>query len=250
MLSIIATPIGNLGDVSTRAVEVLRDADVIACEDTRRTRILLQRYDVPGGKMIVSYREQNERNASEGLVRLMEDGKDVALCSDGGYPGISDPGFRLIQLAIERDVPMTVIPGPSAVPCALLLSGLPSSSYTFKGFPPRKNGQRLRFFATEAALPHTLLVFESPFRIMQTLASALEALGDRRAAVCLELTKKFERVERGWLSELVPSFEGRKVKGEATIAIAGNNAKFMREDGKAEYRTRNLECRSERGTRE
>ena len=116
--------------------------------------------------------------------------------------------------------------------CALLLSGLPSSSYTFKGFPPRKNGQRLRFFAAEEALPHTLVVFESPFRITQTLASALEALGDRRAAVCLELTKKFERVERGWLSELAPSFEGRKVKGEATIAIAGNNPKFTREDGK------------------
>ncbi len=227
MLYIIATPIGNLADISPRALETLREADIIACEDTRRTKILLNHYAIVSKRPIVSYREQNEIHAGEKLAQQLADGKTVALCSDGGYPGVSDPGYRMIKLAIERNLEFTIIPGASAVPMALLLSGLPSSSYTFKGFPPRKNGQRLRFFEMEKDLPHTIVIFESPFRVSKTLASALEALGERQAAVCRELTKKFEEVSRGWLSDLIKEFEDKKIKGEISIAIAGNNPKFL-----------------------
>ncbi len=221
MLHIIATPIGNLSDISQRALDALREADIIACEDTRRTRILLNHYAIQTKHPIVSYREQNEIHAGEKLADQLADGKHVALCSDGGYPGVSDPGFRLIKLAIERNLEFTVIPGASAVPMALLLSGLPSSSYTFKGFPPRKNGQRIRFFEMEKDLPHTIIVFESPFRVTKTLISALEALGDRQAAVCIELTKKFEKISRNSLSELISEFTDKKIKGEVSIAISG-----------------------------
>lgn len=229
MLYIIATPIGNLADISPRALEALREADIIACEDTRRTKILLNHYQIPGGKHLVSYREQNEIYAGERIVQQLAAGKTVALCSDGGYPGVSDPGYRLIKLTIEHNLELTVIPGASAVPMALLLSGLPSSSYTFKGFPPRKNGQRLRFFEMERDLPHTIVIFESPFRVVKTLISALEALGERQAAVCIELTKKFEKISRGWLSDLIKEFEDKKIKGEVSIAIAGNNPKFLKD---------------------
>ena len=227
MLYIIATPIGNLADISPRALDTLREADIIACEDTRRTKILLNHYEIISRRPIISYREQNEIHAGEKLAQQLEEGKTVALCSDGGYPGVSDPGYRMIKLAIERDLEFTIIPGASAVPMALLLSGLPSSSYTFKGFPPRKNGQRHRFFEMEKDLPHTIVIFESPFRVSKTLISALEALGERQAAVCIELTKKFEKVSRGWLSDLIKEFEDKKIKGEVSIAIAGNNPKFL-----------------------
>ncbi len=221
MLYIVATPIGNLADFSYRAIEVLRTADIIACEDTRRTKILLSHYEISTAKPIVSYREQNEITVGERLANQLVAGKTVALCSDGGYPGISDPGYRLIRQAIDRGIEMTVIPGASAVSTTLLLSGLPSSSFTFKGFPPRKNGQRIRFFEMEKDLPHTIIVFESPFRVTKTLISAHEALGEREAAVCIEITKKFENIHRGLLSELISEFTDKKIKGEVTIAISG-----------------------------
>jgi 16S rRNA (cytidine1402-2'-O)-methyltransferase len=225
MLYLVATPIGNLEDISARAARVLREADAIACEDTRRTRILLSHLDIPRPREMISYREQTERRAGPHIVALAERGLNVAVCSDGGYPGISDPGYRLVQLALERGIEFAVIPGPSAVPVALLLSGLPTSSYTFKGFPPRKPGPRRRFFEQESGQPHSLVVFESPFRVAQTLASAAEVFGDRQAAVCLELTKKFERVSRGSLPELAAAFAGQKLRGEATIVIEGERAR-------------------------
>lgn len=233
MLYITATPIGNLGDMSPRAVDVLRRADVIACEDTRRTRALLSHFGIPRPGAFVSYREGKEQRAGASLTGFLDEGKTVVLCSDGGYPGISDPGYRLIRLAVERGIDFEVIPGASSVPVALLLSGLPSSSYTFKGYPPKKAGPRRRFFEEEKNMPHTLVVFESPFRVAKALVSALEALDDRQAAVCIELTKKFERVSRGYLADLCEEFREQKVKGEVTIVIAGNNPKFQRNSAKA-----------------
>ncbi|MFC1498410.1 16S rRNA (cytidine(1402)-2'-O)-methyltransferase [Verrucomicrobiota bacterium] len=227
MLYIVATPIGNLDDISSRALAVLREADVIACEDTRRTRILLSHFDIPKPRYIVSYREHTEQKAGKRLVGFLEEGMTVVLCSDGGYPGISDPAYRLIRMAVENEVDFAVIPGASAVPVALLLSGLSTSSYTFKGYPPRKKGALHRFFEEEKDLPHTLVIFESPFRVIKSLEAAFEVLGDRQAAVCIELTKKFERVSRGFLSELCEEFADRKIKGEVTIVIAGNNPKFI-----------------------
>ena len=226
MLSVIATPIGNLADLTPRALDALRGAELIASEDTRRTWGLLSANNIPRPEMI-SYREGNEDRAGEAIVRALRDGRRVALCSDGGYPGISDPGYRLIRRVVEEQLPFTVLPGASAVHIALVSSGLPTSSYTFKGFPPRKPGALKRFFDDEAQQPHTLVCFESPFRIHATLQAAREVLGNRQAAVCLELTKQFERVERGFLDDLVAKFSGKPPKGEVTLVFAGNNPKFL-----------------------
>ncbi len=230
MLSVVATPIGNLDDLSPRAVATLRAAEVLACEDTRRTRILMERYGIPRPAVVVSYREGVEERVGRRLLEALQQERRVALVSDGGYPGISDPGYRLIRLAAEHGVPMEVIPGASAVPVALLLSALPTSSYTFKGYPPRKGGARRRFFEEERDLPHTLVCYESPFRVAATLQAAAEVLGNREAAVCVELTKQFERVYRGTLSDLAAQFADRRIKGEVALVIAGNNPKFTHEE--------------------
>jgi 16S rRNA (cytidine1402-2'-O)-methyltransferase len=227
MLSVVATPIGNLEDISPRALQTLREAEVIACEDTRRTWSLLSHFGIPRPHHFISYRQGVEEKTGEYLLRFLEEGRKVALCSDGGYPGISDPGYRLVSLAAERGIEFQVVPGASAVDVALVASGLPTSSYTFKGYAPRKPGALRRFFEEEKDMQHTLIVFESPFRVGATLSAAREVMGDRRAAVCVELTKKFEKISRGFLSELHGKFVDAKVKGEVTIVIAGNNPKFL-----------------------
>lgn len=227
-LWLVATPIGNMEDITHRAVRVLREADVVACEDTRQTVKILQRYEIQREGRLVAYHEHNEERAGATLLAHLAEGRSVALCSDGGMPAISDPGYRLIASAIEAGHTVESIPGPSAVQSALVVSGLPTSSYTFKGFPPRKSGARIRFLQEDGDRPHTLVLFESPFRIGALLADALTALGDRRAAVCIELTKKFERVHRAYLSELAEEFDGAAVKGEITVVIAGNHPKFIR----------------------
>ncbi|MBO6166720.1 MAG: 16S rRNA (cytidine(1402)-2'-O)-methyltransferase [Kiritimatiellae bacterium] len=227
MLHVVATPIGNLEDLSPRALAAFRAAEAIACEDTRRTWQLLAHFGIPRPAQMFSYRQGNEEKISRKVVELAHEGKEVVLCSDGGYPGISDPGYRLLRLCASEDVPYDVIPGASAVNVALLLSALPTSSFTFRGFPPRGPGAIRNWFAEDKDKEHTLICFESPFRIAATLEAALDVLGDREAAVCLELTKLHERVHRGYLSGLLEEFKGRKVKGELVLAIAGSNPKFM-----------------------
>ena len=227
MLHVIATPIGNLGDLSPRAVAAFKAATLIACEDTRRTWQLLSHFEIPRPEM-VSYRQGNEERLTARIVAAVQAGQDVALCSDGGYPGISDPGYRLIRTCAQAGVPYEVIPGASAVNVALLMSGLSTSSFTFRGFPPRGPGALRNWFAEDADKEHTLVCFESPFRIGATLAAALDALGDREAAVCIELTKLHERVARGYLSDLAATFKDASVKGEVALVIAGNNPKFRR----------------------
>jgi len=229
MLHLVATPIGNLADLSPRALETLKKADLIACEDTRRTWGLLSAFNIPRPEML-SYRQGNEERTSGRILQAVRDGRSVAVCSDGGYPGISDPGYRLIRRAAQEKVPYEVLPGASAVDVALLLSGLSTSSFTFKGFPPRKQGALHRFFEEESALPHTLILFESPYRVSTCLKAALDVLKDREAAVCIELTKAHERVSRGYLTALVKEYDGKAVKGEVVIVIAGNNPKFAREE--------------------
>jgi 16S rRNA (cytidine1402-2'-O)-methyltransferase len=233
MLHVVATPIGNLADLSPRALEALKTADLIACEDTRRTWGLLSAFHIPRPEM-VSYRQGNEERTGDTIVQALNAGRTVVLCSDGGYPGISDPGYRLIRRAAKENVAFDVIPGASAVDLALLTSGLSTSSYTFKGFPPRRPGALRRFFEEEKELPHTLICFESPFRVAPSLKAALDVLGDREAAVCIELTKAHERIHRGYLSELIPLFDGKTVKGEVAFVIAGANPKFARENDGAD----------------
>lgn len=221
MLYVVATPIGNLGDMAPRALEALKGAGVVACEDTRRTWALLSHFGIPRPPEMISYREGNEERAGARILELLRGGADVALCTDGGYPGISDPGFRLVRDVVAQGLPMCALPGACAVNLALVMSGLPTSSWTFKGFPPRKPGALRRFFEEEAAMPHTLVLYESPFRLGHTLAAAAEVLGARPAAVCFELTKLHERVERGALPELAARFTGVAVKGEITIVVGG-----------------------------
>jgi 16S rRNA (cytidine1402-2'-O)-methyltransferase len=229
-LYLVATPIGNLEDLSFRAVRILGEVDALACEDTRFTRTIYERHGIPSPRTIFSYHEHNEERAGGRIMDLLRGGATVALCTDGGYPGISDPGYRIANAALDGGFRVEVIPGPGAVATALLASGLSAASYTFKGFPPRKPGPRKRFLAMERDLPHTLVVFESPFRTGRLLADALEILGDRKAAVCVELTKKFEEVHRGYLGELAERFREAKIRGEVTVVIAGNSPKFAKPD--------------------
>ncbi len=229
-LYVVATPIGNLEDMSFRAVRVLGVVDALACEDTRRTRTIFERFEISRPRTIFSYHEHNEERAGVRILELLHSGHSVALCTDSGYPGISDPGYRIISESIAHGFRVEVVPGPGAVTTALLSSGLPTSSYTFKGFPPRKAGPRRRFLESDRAMPHTLVLFESPYRVEGLLRDAREVLGNRMAAVCIELTKKFESVHRGFLSDLLEEFHQTKIKGEVTVVIAGNHPKFLRDD--------------------
>ena len=227
MLHVTATPIGNLGDLSPRALEAFRNASLIACEDTRRTWQLLSHFGIPRPEM-VSYRQGNEERVSRTVIDAVKAGREVVLCSDGGYPGISDPGYRLVRECAREGVPYEIIPGACAVETALLMSGLSTSSYTFRGFPPRGPGAIRNWFAEDRDKEHTLVCYESPYRVGATLAAAFDALGDREAAVCIELTKLHERVSRGYLSDLAKEFADGEVKGEVAIVIAGSNPKFAR----------------------
>jgi 16S rRNA (cytidine1402-2'-O)-methyltransferase len=228
-LYVIGTPIGNLEDVSYRAVRVLGELSALACEDTRRTRQLLDRYEIPRPATMFSLHEHNEDRAARRVLELLEGGTSVGVCSDAGMPLVSDPGFTTVRMAAEAGHRVEAVPGPTAVTSALAVSGLPVASFTFKGFPPRKPGPRRRFLEVDAEAAHTLVIYESPHRLAALLADALEVLGDRRACVCLELTKLFERVERGFLSDLCASFGEAAPKGEVTVVIAGNHPKFQRE---------------------
>ncbi len=220
MLYLVATPIGNLGDITLRALEVLRSVDLIASEDTRKTSILLHHYDIH--KPQKSYHAFNEKKVVPKLIDMLLDGQSIAVVTSAGTPGISDPGYSLVQAAVDNNIPVTAIPGPSAVVMALTLSGLPAHSFTFKGFSPRKTGARKRFIGEDAESPHTQIFYESPYRIEAFLEDAMEVLGDRPAAVANDLTKKFETIYRGKLSEVLEEIKKEKPRGEYTVVIEGN----------------------------
>ncbi|MDJ0941986.1 MAG: 16S rRNA (cytidine(1402)-2'-O)-methyltransferase [Kiloniellales bacterium] len=235
-LYVVCTPIGNLADISRRALEVLQSVDVLACEDTRHSRRIFDHYGLTRPPVVLACHEHNEKAAAQRILALLREGRSVALVSDAGAPGVNDPGYRVITAAVEADIPVRVIPGPSAVITALLCSGLPTASFVFKGFPPRKSSQRRRLLEAEAERPETLIFFESPHRLAGLLADAAAVLGDRTAAVCLELTKLHERVARAGLSELAARFAAQKVKGEATVVIAGQSRKEAQERRRARAR--------------
>lgn len=219
MLYLVATPIGNLGDITLRALEVLRAVDVIASEDTRKTGILLRHFDIR--KPQIAFHAHNEEQAGKRIMGLLAEGKSVALVTEAGTPGISDPGYSLVQRALAAGEPLTMIPGPAALIMAVVLSGLPAHSFTFRGFPPHKPGPRRRFLEVDRTSPHTLVFYESPYRLGAFLADALEVYGDRRAAIAHELTKIHESVLRGTLSELLAIVQQASPKGEYVVVIAG-----------------------------
>jgi 16S rRNA (cytidine1402-2'-O)-methyltransferase len=219
MLYVIGTPIGNLDDITMRALECLKTADVIAAEDTRHSGNLLRHFEIR--KPLVSYHQHNEAMRTSELSERLAAGENVALITDAGMPGLSDPGARLIRACIERGLPYTVIPGVSAILTALVGSGLPLERFTFHGFLPVKSGGRERDLRAAAQRAETTVFFESPYRIAKTLAVCAEIMPERQLCVARELTKKFEEFRRGTASELLAHYEARPPKGEITLVISG-----------------------------
>ncbi|WP_432926443.1 16S rRNA (cytidine(1402)-2'-O)-methyltransferase [Microbispora sp. CA-135349] len=224
MLVLAAAPIGQPKDASPRLREVLAAADVIAAEDTRRLRRLAADLEIVIGGRVVSYYDANESARAAELLEALREGRTVVVITDAGMPGVSDPGYRLTRLAVEAGLPVTALPGPSAVTTALAVSGLPSDRFCFEGFPPRKQGERARRLAALAAEERTMVFFEAPHRLHATLDAMAEAFGAQRpAAVCRELTKTYEEVRRGGLGELAEWAAG-EVRGEITLVVAGRTA--------------------------
>jgi 16S rRNA (cytidine1402-2'-O)-methyltransferase len=217
-LYLVATPIGNLEDITLRAVRLLGEVSVIACEDTRHTKKLLNHYGI--NTQTISYHEHNERERAAELIERLKSGSDVAVVSDAGTPGISDPGFRLARIAIDNDVPVVPVPGASALISALVVSGLPTDEFFFGGFLPARTGARRARLADLRSLPATLIFYEGPHRIAATLKDAYEILGEREAVVARELTKLHEEIARGRLSELAGRFsQPESARGEMVLII-------------------------------
>lgn len=219
-LHIVSTPIGNLGDLSPRAIEVLRTVAAVLAEDTRHTRVLCERAGI--GTPLVAYHEHNEAQATPGLVARLRAGESFALVSDAGTPLVSDPGARLVRAAIDAGVPVSPVPGPSALLAALVASGLAADRFTFFGFLPRKGGERTRTLDAVAALTHTAVLYEAPGRAADTLVALAEAgAGGRAAVVARELTKQFEEFRRGTVAELAAYYAEGAPRGEVVILVAG-----------------------------
>ncbi len=218
VLYVVATPIGNLEDITYRAVRILREVDLIACEDTRQTRKLLEHYGIE--KPTVSYHDYNEQERARELVAKLQQGFSVAQVSDAGMPGISDPGYRVVKLAIEQGIRVAPIPGPSALIAALAASGLPTDAFEFRGFLPAKSGQRRTALESLRDVQHTVILYETPHRIMESLQELARILGaERRVVVARELTKLHEEFIRGTAKEILKSLEGRELRGEITLLI-------------------------------
>jgi 16S rRNA (cytidine1402-2'-O)-methyltransferase len=219
MLYLISTPIGNLGDISQRALDTLKECDLVVSEDTRKTGFLLNHFGIK--KPQLSFREDNEQKALPKVMNELAAGKTIGLVTDAGTPAISDPGFILVRAALAELIPVTAIPGPTALIMAVVLSGLPVHSFTFRGFGPRKSGPRKRWLAVDQNSPHTLVFYESPYRLDDFLADAIEVYGDRPAAIANDLTKKFELMMRGRLSELLEQIKKEPPRGEYCVVIGG-----------------------------
>ncbi|HKW32432.1 MAG TPA: 16S rRNA (cytidine(1402)-2'-O)-methyltransferase [Candidatus Acidoferrum sp.] len=227
-LYLVGTPIGNLEDITLRALRILKEADQIACEDTRHTQKLLAHYDIH--KPLVSYHEHNEAKRAAELATAMKQGAKIALVSDAGMPLVSDPGHRLVALCLEKQIPLVPIPGPSALLTALAGSGMPTEEFLFVGFLPARSGERRRVLERLRIEERTIILYEAPHRVAECVADALEILNDRPACLAREVTKLHEEFLRGKLSEILRTVEGRPVRGEITL-ILGPPAAELRADG-------------------
>ena len=220
ILYLVSTPIGHRGDLSPRAAATLQAADVVAAEDTRHTGSLLASMGLSRG--LTSYHEHNRDAATRRLMRELKEGRSVALVTDAGTPGLSDPGFVLVREAVREGVEVRAVPGPAAVVTALVISGRPTDAFTFTGFLHHKSGKRRRSLEALVDLPHTLVFYESPHRIARSLTDMADVFGPRWAAVCRELTKRYEEVRRGRLPELAEFYETSRARGEFTVVVAGS----------------------------
>ena len=219
MLYVVATPVGNLGDITLRALEVLKGVDVVAAEDTRYSGLLLKHFEI---KMpFVSYHEHNEAARTAELVDRLARGENVALITDAGTPGLSDPGLRLIRECISRELLFTIVPGPSAILIALVGSGFSTEKFSFRGFLPVKSGRRERELRIAAERDETTLFFESPYRLLKTLHACSIIIPERQLCVARELTKKFEEFRRGTAAELLAHYEAHPAKGEIVLVVSG-----------------------------
>jgi 16S rRNA (cytidine1402-2'-O)-methyltransferase len=220
MLYVVATPIGNLADITLRALEVLRNVDVVAAEDTRHSGLLLKHFEIK--KPFLSYHEHNEAARTAELVQRLARGENIALITDAGMPGLSDPGLRLIHACIEHELPFTIVPGPSAILTALLGSGFSTEKFSFGGFVPVKSGQRERELCAAAECECTSIFFESPYRLLKTLAACMQIMPDRHLCIARELTKKFEEFRRGTAADLFTHYQAHPAKGEIVLLISGS----------------------------
>ena len=219
MLYVVATPIGNLGDITLRALEVLKNVDLVAADDTRHSGMLLKHFEIK--KPLISYHEHNEAMRTAQLVERIAAGENVALITDAGMPGLSDPGARLIRECIRRELPFTIIPGASSILTALAGSGFSMEKFSFRGFLPVKSGQRERELRAAAEREETTIFFESPYRLAKTLTACIDIMPDRQLCVARELTKKFEEFRRGTASELLAHYQTRPAKGEIVFTVSG-----------------------------
>jgi 16S rRNA (cytidine1402-2'-O)-methyltransferase len=237
-LYIVSTPIGNLEDITLRAIRVLKEVELIAAEDTRHTKHLLDRYQIQ--TQLTSYHDHNKEEKAPVLVARLLEGKSVALVSDAGTPGISDPGYFLINLAADQQVPVVPIPGATAAIAALSVSGLPTDSFVFEGFLPAKHGARLKRLQKLLKEERTIIFYEAPHKIMKTLEDITEVFGDRRAVITRELTKIHEETIRGTLSEILKHLREGTVKGEFTVVVHGATTEPAKQDIDAAEYLKNL----------
>jgi 16S rRNA (cytidine1402-2'-O)-methyltransferase len=244
-LYLVATPIGNLEDITLRAIRILKEADLIACEDTRHTQKLLQHYEIR--KELVSYHEHNELTRSPELVIELEQGAKIALVSDAGTPGISDPGHRLVTLCLRHHIPVVPIPGPSALVAALAASGLPTEEFSFVGFLPPRSGARRKALDALKSETRTLIFYEAPHRVAEALADASDILGARPAVMAREITKIHEEFLRGSLSELLESARKRAPRGEITLLIGPGNPQIPQVDSNVSLKERVEQLEAESG---
>lgn len=233
-LYLVATPIGNLEDMTMRAVRILREVDVIAAEDTRQTRKLLAHFSI--SNRLVSYHEHNKQASGQELVRMLVEGQSIALVSDAGTPAVSDPGYELVQAAIAADVAVVPIPGANAALSALIVSGLPTSSFTYVGFLPKQKKQLEQRLEQLKPMDSTIILYESPHRLVRTLESLYATWGDRQAALTRELTKKYEEVARGTLSECIEWVKAHEPRGEYCVVVAGRSPGDGADSGSADER--------------
>lgn len=238
-LYVVPTPIGNLKDITLRALEVLQAADLIAAEDTRQSLKLLNHFSIK--KPLVSYHKFNEQNKSGSIIELLKEGKDIALVSDAGTPGISDPGSVIIKKCIEEQIEFVVLPGATAVTTALVYSGLDTDRFVFLGFFPRETKDRKKLLKEIGGRGETLIMYEAPHRLLETLDYLAETLGNREMAVCRELTKLHEEIFRGTILEAAEHFGSKQIKGEIVLVIRGKSEEEIQQEKKAEWESMSIE---------